>query len=258
MAAGGAIAAAFRKLAADAAQAGENIGKSISRFFEDTADRADDSVTTTMGAEEANIRAAEAIRPKDPGLPAGNDPGTGPAEGSGSADNAVARMLRGEPKYGITKSLDEEFKGEHVPGNARWGTAVKYLKGAQRERFKLSVKDGKLYDSEGNLFDTSTAKSLHSTDPRAIFVMDENGNIYASTKHSMGKFHHSSFLAGGDIAGAGELKVSNGELKLLSDQSGHYKPSWAMTQQVIKELQSRGVPVGEASGEFMAPDFPGK
>lgn len=49
MAGGGELAAVFRSLAEDAAQAGENIGKSMSRFFEDTAERADASVDTTSG-----------------------------------------------------------------------------------------------------------------------------------------------------------------------------------------------------------------
>lgn len=257
MAGGGAISAVFRKLAQDVAQAGENIGKSISRFFEDTADRADDSVATTMAAEEANVRAANAIRPKAPDLPAGSDPGAAPTEGAGG-DNPVARMLRGEapPKYSITKSLRPEFRGEHIPGNSIWGTAVRYLNKSQRETFKLTVKDGKLYDSEGNLFDTSGSHSLHSADPRAIFVMDSHGNIYASTEHTRGIFHHSSFLAGGDVAGAGELKVSNGHLQLISDQSGHYRPSWPMTQQVMNELRSQGVPVDQAAHDFMAPGAP--
>lgn len=254
MAGGGAVSAVFRKLAQDVAQAGENIGKSISRFFEDTADRADDSVATTMAAEEANVRAANAIRPKAPDLPAGSDPGAGPAEGSG--DNPVARMLRGEtpPKYSITKSLLPKYKGEEIPGNSVWpGKTVQYLSESQRARFKLTVSDGKLYDARGRLFDTSDAQSLHTEDdPRAIFVMDHDGNIYASKSHVVGEFHHSSFLAGGDVAGAGELKVSNGILKLVSDGSGHYQPTLDMTRQVARELQSRGVPLDDVDVQLWA------
>ena len=77
MAGGGELSAAFRALAHDAAQAGEDIGKSMSRFFEDTADRADQSVTTTLAADAENARALNAIRPKseDP-LPEGGSGGS--------------------------------------------------------------------------------------------------------------------------------------------------------------------------------------
>lgn len=258
MAGGGELGAAFRSLAEDAAQAGENIGKSVSRFYDDTAERADASADTVMAAEDANTRAAEAVRPKEPAIPAGSDPGTGPAGGSGAVrDNPVARMLRGEPprKYSTTKPLLDEYRGEEIPGNSIWpfGSAVEYLDESDREDFKLTVKDGKLYDADGELFDTSDARSLHSKDdPRAIFVMDHDGNIYASKSHSEGEFHHSSFLAGGDVAGAGELKVSNGELKLLSDKSGHYRPTLDMTRQVAQELQSRGVPLDDVDAQLWA------
>lgn len=114
--------------------------------------------------------------------------------------------MRGEdpvpPKYTITKSLRDMFKGEEVPGNPIWpGQAVRYLNAAERDAYKLTVEDGKLYD----------------------------------------------------VAGAGELQVSNGELQLISDQSGHYHPTRDMKRQVMHELQSRGVPMDNVLGHLTAP-----
>jgi len=60
----------------------------------------------------------------------------------------------------------------------------------------------------------------------------------------------------GDVAGAGELQVSNGELQFFSDQSGHYAPSWEMTQQVMAELRSHGVPIDQVPHFFLAPGAP--
>ena len=101
MAGGGAISAAFKALAEDAAQAGENVGKSIGRFFEDTAEKEDASVATHLAAEEENTGAANAIRPADENLPGGSgggaDGGSGP-EGS----NPVSRMLNGDEASGGT------------------------------------------------------------------------------------------------------------------------------------------------------------
>jgi hypothetical protein len=177
--------------------------------------------------------------------------------GTDAADDAATDVAKDAPKdlpeISITKSLRDDFKGEEVPGNTIWrGSAVKYLDESERDAYKLTVQDGKLYDSDGNLFDTSAGRSVHSQDPRAIFVMDEDGNIYASTEHSVGQFHHSSFLAGGDVAGAGELKVSNGELQLISDQSGHYWPTRDMTAQVVEQLRARGVSIDDSQIQLTA------
>lgn len=154
-------------------------------------------------------------------------------------------------KWSITKSLLDRYRGEDVHDWVWPGSAVEYLDEPGRAAFRLTVKDGKLYDANGGLFDTSGARSLHSRDPRAIFVMDEDGSIYAATRHVLGEFHHSSFLSGGDVAGAGELKVSNGDLKLISNKSTHYCPTRDMTLQVAKELQSRGLPLDDVDVEIM-------
>jgi hypothetical protein len=130
------------------------------------------------------------------------------------------------------------------PGLAEWDRqrGVTYLTDAERNELKLSVgKDGKLYDANGNLFDTSGGTTHWSGQGRAIFVMDGQGNIYASNTQVVGAFHHSSFLAGGDVAGAGELQVSNGELTLISNNSGHYRPPSSLNQQVLSVLAAQGV-----------------
>ena len=81
---------------------------------------------------------------------------------------------------------------------------------------------------------------LGSGTGRAIFVMDEAGNIYASKVQEVGRFHHSSLLAGKPVAAAGELEIENGVLKTLSDKSGHYQPTREFTQQAIDSLRRQG------------------
>ncbi|MCP2295811.1 hypothetical protein APR11_002229 [Nocardia amikacinitolerans] len=158
------------------------------------------------------------------------------------------------PRFNTTE-LDPHYVGEEVPGNSIWpGSNVKYLTEEERKAYQLFVRDGKIYDANGNLFDTSAASTAHSPGGgRAIFVMDENGNMYASTRHAVGEFHHSSFLGGKPVAGAGELQVVNGELKLITDQSGHYKPAQEYTQQVISNLQGQGVQLNPSQVQMLAP-----
>jgi hypothetical protein len=119
---------------------------------------------------------------------------------------------------------------------------VQYLSAAEREQYRLFVKDGRLYHaSDGTPFDTGDAASLHQGQGQAIFVMDEYGNIYASTKHEFASFHHSSFLSGQPVAGAGEIKVKNGSIVEITDRSGHYRPAPPYLDQVLNQLKHDGV-----------------
>ncbi len=151
-----------------------------------------------------------------------------------------------------THPLDPGFVGEHLPNNHIWGTQVDYLDEHRRRDHQLHVRDGSLYDNDGRPFDTSSGGSVHSGGGRAIFVMDEHGNIYASNHHAPGRFHHSSFLAGQPVAGAGELRVIDGKLEVLSDQSGHYRPPREFTRQVVEHLRSLGVEIRDDQIEYHA------
>lgn len=167
----------------------------------------------------------------------------GGGEAADAAADAADAAVDTTPDF-ITKGVDPQYAGENLPGNTVWpGSRVVYLNETERAAFKLTIRDGKLYDADGNLFDTSGASTLHSGSGRAIFVVDQNGDMYAADFQVRGVFHHSSFLAGGDVAGAGEIEVSNGEIQLITNNSGHYLPTKAMTDQVVSYLESQGVVV---------------
>ena len=142
------------------------------------------------------------------------------------------------------REMLDRYKGENLPGNKQWpGQEVKYLTPEERIAYQLEIKNGKFYDSNGNLFDTAGANSLHSKGDNAIFVMDGNGNIFASKVHAAGEFHHSSFLSGNPVSAAGEIKVTNGNLEFISGRSGHYQPPPVHLDQAIDVLQNKGVDI---------------
>jgi hypothetical protein len=144
------------------------------------------------------------------------------------------------PRYRTTPML-AAYAGEDVPGNEVWGIAVQYLSDSQRAAFRLHIANGLIYDAHDNLLDTADASSLHTDQARAIFVMDDGGNFFASKWHSEGEFHHSSLISGQPAAAVGEIEVQNGRLIALSDRSGHYRPQRAFTGQAIDELRKNGV-----------------
>lgn len=163
-----------------------------------------------------------------------------------------ARRTGSVPKLRTTP-MNPHYKGENLPGNPIWpGQSVRYLTPEERQSFQLSIHDGKLYDATGALFDTTTA-TTHFNGGRAIFVMDENGALYASEYHAPGEFHHSSFLSGAPVAGAGEFEVVNGELRFITDASGHYRPAQTFSNQVIDQLRSEGLRIDPTQIDLRAP-----
>lgn len=137
-------------------------------------------------------------------------------------------------KMNISYVAEETGKGWCRPSK------VKYLDDIERKQYELFIKEGKLFDSNGKLFDTTTATTAFS-EGKAIFVMDNSGRIFASVSHKVGKFHHSSFLAGKPIASAGEIVVKNGSIKEITRRSGHYQPKEISNSQIKERLEFDGV-----------------
>lgn len=122
---------------------------------------------------------------------------------------------------------------------------VTYLSTSQLTGEQIYVKNGLVY--KGNiLFDTKSADMGHCGAPCAIYVMSPNGNLYVSNYHKVYRFHHSSFLRGGDVAGAGELQITQGKVTYYSNCSGHYLPTDVMLDQFEAQLKGMGVDLSSA------------
>ena len=94
-----------------------------------------------------------------------------------------------------------------------------------KELTRLRFGGGMLYTDDACkvAFDTTESVTQHMGPGWAIYVMSPTGNLHASS-HSVGHRHHSSLLAGTEVAGAGEVKVLGGKLVHISNKSGHYAP----------------------------------
>lgn len=155
-----------------------------------------------------------------------------------------------------TTPLKDRYKGENIPNNKdNWlegNSTVKYLTDAEKEAAKLTITDGKLFDSKGNLFDTSNATTWDGK-KSAIFVMDEQGNIFASKYQEVGLFHHSSLGQGLPVSMAGEIKVVNGVIVDISNQSGHYMPTPSFMNSAMNALRDQGVDLANANIRVLGP-----
>lgn len=133
-----------------------------------------------------------------------------------------------------------------------------YLKREERALFRLRFgDDGKLYTNEGKLFDTRSAKKIdiegmEKITGRAIFVMGADGQIYVSNIQEIGHFHHSTFFSGGGVVVGGEIEVHDGVVKLISNNSGHYRPSFKLVQDMESYFKSIW---GEKTPKYLTENF---
>ena len=119
-------------------------------------------------------------------------------------------------------------------------TEVKYLDAEARKAYVVEVADGKLVDAKGAPFDTTSGP-----EGMAIYSLDPAGTLYAATEQQEGIFHHSSFVAGDEVAAAGELRATAGAITLVNNSSGHYRPSDADADVFLCWLGQRGVDLSQ-------------
>lgn len=91
----------------------------------------------------------------------------------------------------------------------------------------------KVRDCKDQAFSTQTHRTHASGNGWAIWVcstpMVQRVGVQLAHRvftgsHTLGKFHHSSFLGGAAVTAAGEWVVENGVIKVITAKSGHYKP----------------------------------
>ncbi|XP_052172686.1 IQ domain-containing protein IQM3-like [Diospyros lotus] len=100
---------------------------------------------------------------------------------------------------------------------------IKYLGPLEREAYEYIVREGKVVHRRSEKF-LHTNEGLMN-DAKWIFVMSTSKELYVGQKKK-GKFHHSSFLAGGATLAAGRIDADHGKLKSISPHSGHYRPTY--------------------------------
>jgi hypothetical protein len=201
-----------------------------------------------------------AIRMQPPSALRPGAPAVRPRVGEpNSAMEARMRFMSPATVFGVSSSeaakfsdlqpMNPRFKGEER--GEVFGTSVKYLNMQDRAGFKVTIRDGKVFDADGKPFETRQASTAFEVNKgRAIFVMDAQGSIYISNEQTRGKFHHSSFLAGQPVAAAGDIRIENGVITAISRKSGHYRPTLEQLNQVVQQLADQNV-----SGIFVDEDL---
>jgi hypothetical protein len=122
---------------------------------------------------------------------------------------------------------------------------VAYLDDAARASYRLEIHGGLLV-KDGREFDTHSMQTVFSGHGWAIYVQSPQTAHFYSGSHVKGLFHHSSFLSGAPVLGAGEWRVSAGLPLLITAKSGHYQPQMHHFVAVLTSLRDQGVNLAAA------------
>ena len=146
------------------------------------------------------------------------------------------------PRYPNTVSMHPDYDGETDIARDPWpGKQVRRIPPERLGFYGVQFgPDGLLRGRGGREFN-STSSNAFGNDPRAIFVMNADGRIFASNDVVPGEFHHSTLSGGGPVAAAGELSVRNGRVQFVTAASGHYRPQWAHMLNVKREFERQGI-----------------
>ncbi len=136
-----------------------------------------------------------------------------------------------------------------------WGISsrtVVYDRNVSQDLTRVRFSGGRLYSDDGfaKPLDTKNMVTYFSGPGFAIYVMSDEGNLHVGS-HSVGYRHHSTLLAGRNVAGAGEVQVEKGKLVWISNKSGHYAPSAPHFLQVLHQLQKKGVDLSVVKVKYL-------
>eukprot|EP00746_Dinoflagellata_sp_MGD_P121507 gnl/MRDRNA2_/MRDRNA2_56655_c0_seq1.p1 gnl/MRDRNA2_/MRDRNA2_56655_c0~~gnl/MRDRNA2_/MRDRNA2_56655_c0_seq1.p1 ORF type:complete len:244 (-),score=43.95 gnl/MRDRNA2_/MRDRNA2_56655_c0_seq1:40-771(-) len=146
---------------------------------------------------------------------------------------------------GFFKWLDEgdgkDLDLDESPRELLVASSVEYLDDAGRAECEVTFVDDEdgekvmVYKATGEPVDTPVRKCFPlyriGVSTKYIFVCDLDYHVYVHKK-AKGMFHHSSFLGGRPARAAGGVVVEDGKLLAVNGNSGHYKPSPRMLEDV--------------------------
>ncbi|KAJ6425857.1 hypothetical protein OIU84_026437 [Salix udensis] len=138
--------------------------------------------------------------------------------------------------YWLDVGDGKEVEVEECPRSKLQENSIKYLGPKEREQYECIIIEGRFFHKQ--------SRNLVDTKGKWIFVLSPTRRLYAGQK-KRGKFHHSSFLAGGATIAAGTVIIENGNLKFISPMSGHYRPTQEKFESFLSFFKDSGVNLDE-------------
>jgi hypothetical protein len=131
-----------------------------------------------------------------------------------------------------------------------------YLTIAEREQWRVFFWTGRAYslNLQGDALVPVNTKHFY-TEGRSGkgFVMTVSGSFFVAPLGAGVKFH-SCFMGGEAILCAGTIKIKDGQITRIKNDSGHYQPVDATLAQLLRKLQFSGVDISKITVECKRPD----
>lgn len=153
----------------------------------------------------------------------------------------------------MLKEMDEEFTSKL--------DKVQYLDAGSRDEYRVFVAGGCVQkivfhpenqDHPFKMLPASTKDfSSHDKPGMACFVINSRGELYIAS-HAEDEFHHSSFMAGGDLIFSGEIRINDrGQVEGITAYSGHYQPDIKAMYRCYQLLKQRGLDLSQCTFSLM-------
>jgi len=138
-------------------------------------------------------------------------------------------------------------------GVAKLTRKVVYLSKEEREDYRVLVKpSGLSWATFGKALHTlGHNPSVGGFDAHSfIFVISRDKELYAG-ETIQGEFHHSSFLGGMPVLGAGQIQVDKGRLLKITNVSGHYRPDLDRHYNALLLMKIKGLDLTRIRSQAM-------
>ncbi len=136
------------------------------------------------------------------------------------------------------------------------GWHVMYVPDERQHDFMLDTTTQRgIFLRAGKPFSTRKMRAAHATSRRSVgaWVIGPDLAFYAG-EFVNGRFHHTSYLAGGAVVCAGEFTVDdNGKLLYISNRSGHYLPGHEHILDALRLLRERGFDLTDVALDIYEP-----
>lgn len=148
-------------------------------------------------------------------------------------------LIQMNPKY------RGEDQGNYIDPVTQTRWHVKYFSETELTPLRVQLKDGLFLDLNGKKLE-SPFDYKESEYQSSLLVINKEGKILLLNLEERGRYHHSSLSRGEDILFAGTAIFTNGYLRQLTNNSGHYQPTTQQTLKVLRMWQSQGVNFSQA------------
>lgn len=137
-------------------------------------------------------------------------------------------------------------------GFATFAKHIVYLTPEERADYRVAVGPAGLsWASGGGPVHTMSTVQTEVFDAESyIFVLSPDKELYAG-ETIQGEFHHSSFLGGTPVLGAGQIQVDKGVLLKVTNVSGHYKPDLSRHYNTLLFFKLNGLDLAKIQSKAM-------